>query len=173
MTIGRVPRWGVPRFTFLAAIACLGSASCAETASVTPDAPAVRLSPDETILRTLEPYDPIYKLNFSGRVVALKLEGRRIPASVLHQVGKLTELGELSLYAANLTDESLELLQGCKRLHSLGLGATPITEKGLAFLEPITSLRHMWLSNELVRPDPSPELAHLKDAIPELTVHSQ
>jgi hypothetical protein len=173
MTTGRVPRSSAARLAFLAAIACLGSASCAEKPSVISEAPAVRESPDETVLRALEPYDPIYKLNFSGRVVALKLEGRRIPASVLHQVGKLTELGELSLYAANLTDESLELLQGCKHLHSLGLGATPITEKGLAFLEPITTLRHMWLSNALVRDNPSPELAHLKDAIPELTIHSQ
>ncbi|MEA3156706.1 MAG: hypothetical protein QOK44_4295 [Betaproteobacteria bacterium] len=173
MTIGRACGWRVLRLAFLAAIACLGSASCAGKTNVTPDVPAVGLSPDEVILRVLEPYDPIYKLNFSGRVVALKLEGRRIPATVLQQVGKLTELGELSLYAANLTDESLELLQGCKQLHSLGLGATPITDKGLVFLEPITSLRHMWLSKELVRTDPSPELAHLKDALPELTIHSQ
>ena len=173
MTIGRVPRWSAARLAFLAAFVCLGSASCAEKPSVTSEAPAVRESPDETVLRALQPYDPIYKVNFSGRVVALKLEGRRIPASVLHQVGKLTELGELSLYAANLTDESLELLQGCKLLHSLGLGATPITSKGLVFLEPLKELRHMWLSKELVRADPSPELAHLKDAIPELTIHSQ
>jgi hypothetical protein len=173
MTIGRARGWRVPRLAVLTAFACLGSVSCADKASVTPDAPAVRLSPDETVLRALEPYDPVYKLNFGGRVVALRLEGRQIPASVLQLVGKLTELGELSLYAANLTDESLELLQGCKHLHSLGLGATPITDKGLAFLEPITSLRHMWLSKALVRTDPSPELAHLKDALPELTIHSQ
>lgn len=173
MTIGRFCKWPLIRFAFLAALACLSSVSCADKASVTPDAPAVRLSPDEIVLHALEPYDPPYKLNGSGRVVALKLEGRRIPASVLQQVGKLTELGELSLYAANLTDESLEMLQGCKHLHSLGLGATPITDKGLVFLEPITSLRHMWLSKELVRTDPSPELAHLKDALPELTIHVQ
>src|SRR5258707_583251 len=129
MTIRRAPGRQVPRLAFLVAIACLASSSCAENVSVTPEKPAVPVCADETILRALEPYDPIYKLNLGGRVVALKLEGRRIPASVLQQVGKLTELGELSLYAANVTNESLELLQGCKHLHSLGLGATPITEK--------------------------------------------
>jgi hypothetical protein len=128
------------------------------------------LSPDERVLKALEPYDPVYKIDSTGRVVALKLEGKRIPASVLDEVCKLTELRELSLYMALLTDDSLVRLQGLSNLGQLGLGATPITAEGLAHLEPLKNLRHMWLSQSLTS---TPAAEKLKAELPELTIHPQ
>jgi len=133
-------------------------------------APEAHISPDEAALNALEPYDPVYKLNSEGRVVGLRLEGRRIPASVLDEACKLTELTELSLYAASISDDDLEKLQSLKNLRGLGLGATAITNKGLAHLEKLPALRWIWLPKALV---PSPGLEALKTAIPELTAYPQ
>jgi hypothetical protein len=136
----------------------------------TPDVAEEPLSPDEHILAVLEPYDPIYKLNSQGRVVKLKLEGKRIPAAVMDQVGQLTELQHLSLYAASITDDSLVRLQGLQSLQSLGLGATPMSQRGIVHLEKLTSLRWIWLSKWLVT---TPEVEQLKMAVPDLTVYPQ
>jgi hypothetical protein len=149
--------------------ACIFLAGCGGESS-TSELPDETLSPDEQVIKALEPYDPVYRVNSSGRVVSLKLEGWRIPASVLDEAGKLTELKDLSLYAALLTDDSLAKLQNLKKLQSLGLGATPITERGLAHLEGLLALRWIWLSKELV---PSAGVDRLSAAIPGLTVYPQ
>jgi serine/threonine protein kinase len=149
---------------------CLFLASCSSRNSPSADFPDEPLSPDESVLQALEPYDPVYKIDSTGRVVRIRLDGQRIPASVVDEVSKLTELRLVSLYAASLTDGSLEKLQTLSQLRSLGLGATPITEQGIAHLEPITTLRWLWLPKELVN---TPAVDKLKAAIPELTVYPQ
>jgi hypothetical protein len=159
------------RFGFLACFVLVVApfvGGCQE--KVQPDAPEEPLSPDEAVIKALEAYDPIYKLDSGGRVVKLKLEGRRIPASVLDEVCKLTELKDLSLYAASLTDDNLARLQTLKNLRALGLGATLITDRGLIHLEPLSSLQWIWVSKRLV---PSQGVDDLKAAIPELTVFPQ
>jgi hypothetical protein len=150
---------------------CLVLAGCRGEQNPTSEVPEEPPSPDERVLQALEPYDPVYRLNPAGRVVALKLEGRQIPATALDEVAKLTELSEeLSLYAASIDDDSLSKLQGLKKVYRLGLGATPITEKGLAHLEALTQLRHLWLSRPLAT---SPEAEKLKESLQGLTIHPQ
>jgi hypothetical protein len=159
------------RFGFLACFVLVVApfvGGCQER--VRSDAPEEPVSSDEAVINALEAYDPIYQIDASGRVVKLKLEGRRIPGSVLDEVCKLTELNELSLYAASLTDDNLIKLQSLKNLRSLGLGATLITDKGLIHLEPLSRLQWIWLSRRLV---PSQGVDDLKAAIPELTVFPQ
>ena len=127
-------RWiptAVARHGFCALVACLLLAGCRK--AETPESVAEPLSVDESVLLALEPSDPVYKVNARGRVILIRLEGRQIPASALEEVGKLTELTEeLSLYRANITDDSLAQLESLKKLQRLGLGGTPISAEGLA-----------------------------------------
>jgi hypothetical protein len=173
MATGEVTRIGFPLRACLVALICLCLAGCGQGTSPTSESPDEALSPDESVLNALAPYDPVYKLNYSGRVVALKLEGNRIPAEVLEEVSKLTELSYLSLYAALLTDDSLAKLASLKNVQQLGLAATPITGKGLVHLEPLPALRELWLSKALVEPEPAPGVKSLKNAIPGLTIYPQ
>jgi hypothetical protein len=129
------------------------------------------LAPQAETLRALEPYNPIFKLNEKGYVVELKVEGRFVSALVLDHVGKLTEIKGLSLYAASLTDESLASLQNLKHLGSLGLGNTPITDKGIEHLEKIRKLRWLWLPKSSKVSES--QVAKLTKALPNVTVYWQ
>jgi hypothetical protein len=166
MTNGVNIRSAFPALGYLVASACLFLTGCGST----PDVTEGPLTPDEQVLAALEPYDPIYKLNSQGRVVKIKLEGKRIPAAVMDQVCQLTELQHLSMYAASITDDSLVRLHSLQSLQSLGLGATPISQVGIVHLEKLPSLRWVWLSKWLVV---TQEVDQLKRALPDLTVFPQ
>ena len=127
-------------------------------------------SPDEQVLQVLDPYNPLYKLDSDGRVVRLKLEGRHVLPGVLTEVGRLTELRSLSLYAASVNDESLAQLTGLEKLQNLGLGATAITDEGLVHLEKIAELRQVWLTKANLSTE---AIEKLRAAVPGINVHFQ
>lgn len=156
----------VSRFAALALGAAVFLSGCRQTAPLA-DEP---FSADEKVLQALDAFNPIYKVDANGRVTHLKLDGRHVLASALADVGKLTEIEELSLYAASLSDESLAHLHGLKKLARIGLGATPITDQGLAHLEKLPALRHIWLPKANVSDE---GVAKLKAALPHLNVHFQ
>jgi len=134
--------------------------------------PAVEQTPsvDEQVLAALDHCNPIYKLNADGQVINLHLNGRNVPASALVEVGKLKELQGVSLYAAQLTDDSLANLQSCTKLRSIGLGATPISDKGLVHLEKLQDLSNIWVPKARVSTE---GVNALKNALPGLNVHFQ
>jgi hypothetical protein len=146
-------------------VAVVIAAGCSE--APVPEEPA---SPDEAVLLALDSYNPIYKVNASGRVTHMKLDGQRVLAPVLVEVGKLTELRAVSLYAASITDDSLSNLQDLPYLNHLGLGATPITDRGLEHLEKIHTLRHLWVPRSSVS---DRAVEKLKAAVPRLNVYWQ
>jgi hypothetical protein len=127
---------------------------------------------DKGPIEALQQYRPKCQINNDGRVIDLKLEGRRVPASALVEVGKLTELRKLSLYAAKLTDESLENLSGLGDLEALGLGATPISDQGLVHLEKLVSLHSVWLPKTTDKISEQ-RIEELKRALPGLVVYRQ
>jgi hypothetical protein len=153
---------GKPLLGVLMAIVCALTVGCSGDSS----APAF---PDEEVLRALDCYGPIYKVDANGRVVNLRLDGKLVTGAMLAEIGKLTELRQLSLYAAPLTDESLARLQNLPQLRSLGLGGTPITDKGLVHLEKLESLQWLWLPRAV-----SPKaIEKLKSVRPGLNVYLQ
>lgn len=148
------------------AVALALLAGCGEA----PVAPEAAPFPDEKVLLALDPFDPIYKLDNDGRVTHLKLDGRHVPGSVLAEVGKLSELQQLSLYAASLTDDDVVHLEDLRNLRNLGLGATAITDRGLTHLEKLPELRNAWLPKANLSAE---AVEKLKKAVPGLSVHFQ
>ena len=78
--------WGLALLFAGAGIAGCGKSS--NTNFVVDDL-AVEPTGDAAVLRTLEAYNPIYRIDDDGRVVNLKLEGRHITPPVLDEVRKL------------------------------------------------------------------------------------
>ena len=154
------------RLTNAAALLVVCVLGCAATPPAVEQAPSV----DEQVLVALDHYNPIYKLNADGQVINLQLNGRNVPASALVEVGKLKEVRGISLYAAQVTDESLANLHGCTKLQTLGLGATPISDKGLVHLEKFQDLSHIWVPKARVSTE---GVNALKNALPALNVHFQ
>jgi len=126
---------------------------------------------DKDAIEALERYRTKYQLDNEGHVIDLQLDGRRVEAGALDAVCKLSELRRLSLYAASLTDESLEKLAGLAQLESLGLGATPVTDGGLTHLEKLPSLHWLWLPKSTKVTDQRVE--DLKRRLPGLVVYRQ
>src|SRR5262245_21932666 len=60
--------------------------------------------------------------------------------ATLHQVGSLTRVKELSLYATKVTDAGLEQLKGLRSLERLVLQDTGITDGGLVHLQKLPRL---------------------------------
>ncbi len=126
---------------------------------------------DQAAIEALKPYSAVYKLDSNGRVIDLKLEGKRVPLQTLDDVRQLTELRQLSLYGAPLTDDCLAKIKGLPRLQGLGLGDTPITDQALTHLERMPSLRWLWLSKK--GKVTAERVEQLKKAVPGLTVYLQ
>jgi hypothetical protein len=82
----------------------------------------------------------------------------------------LSELRRLSLYKSSVTDEGLAKLSGLKYLEALGLGATPITNHGLTYLEKMPSLHWLWLTKDPQITDQAVENLK-KKALPGLTIY--
>lgn len=113
---------------------------------------------DESVLRALDAYNPIYKLDRQGRIVGLKLESARITDVVLDEVGKLSELIELSLYGATIDNNGLAKLENLKKLEALGIAATQVDADGFSHLQKLPSLRWVWLPKERVTEEQKHEL---------------
>ena len=143
---------------------------CILGCTATPPAAEPSPSVDEQVLVALDHYNPIYKLNADGQVINLHLNGRNVPASALVEVGKLKELRGVSLFAAQVTDDSLANLQGCTKLQNIGLGGTPISDKGLVHLEKLQDLNNVWLPKARISTE---AVTTLKTALPALNVHFQ
>ncbi len=126
---------------------------------------------DQAAIEALKPYSAVYKLDNNGRVIDLKLEGRHVRPQALNEVRTLTELRQLSLYGASLTDDCLARIKGLSRLEGLGLGDTPISDQALAHLERMPSLRCLWLSKK--GKVTAERVEQLKKALPGLTVYLQ
>ena len=108
---------------------------------------------DEKVLRALDSYHPVYKLNADGRVTDLILQGKHVLPVVTVEVGKLTALQRLDLGASSLSDESLIHLRGLTNLKVLRLGSTSIGDPGLIHLEGLQELRHIWILFTKVTPE--------------------
>lgn len=103
---------------------------------------------DAACLEALAPYNPSHKLDESGRVVELRLDGKGVGDAALDQVKNLGELRVLSLYGSSVTDEGVAKLASLIHLEALGLGATQVTDRGLPPLERMPSLRWVWLTED-------------------------
>jgi hypothetical protein len=150
---------------WLIAAVCLGVVGCAE--SVPPPKP---LTTDQKVLAYLDYYGPVYKLNAQGQVVGLRLGGKVLPAEVMTEVGKLSELRQLDIYGASLAEDSLAQLQDLQRLSSLGIGGTNLTDQGLAHLEKLKGLRFTWIPRANLSDE---AIAKLKKALPGAQVYLQ
>lgn len=123
---------------------------------------------DKAAIEALEKYAPERVLDNNGRVVELKLENKELDEAAFEQLRKLTAMRTLSLYGSTFSDASLEKLQDVGQLQAIGLGATPVTDKGLSYLAKLPGLHYMWLNG---RTGVTPQgIADLKKALPELTV---
>lgn len=131
---------------------------------------AVPVSMDDQVLRQLDYYEPMYRLNESGRVISIRMDAELVPDFVMALLGKLTELKNLHFYAASLNEDSLVHLHGLKELRSLDLRYTQVSDKVLAHLDMLDSLRYLWLPAGRL----SPALVEKwKDAHPDVQVWVQ
>ena len=152
--------------------ACLGGLALALGAALTGCGKGPQLSADDqAAIEALKPFNAVYKLDNNGRVIDLKLEGKRVRGDNLDDVRQLTELRKLSLFGASLTDDSLAKIKGLPRLQGLGLGGTPITDEAIAHVEKMPSLRWLWLSKK--GKVTAERVEQLKKAVPGLTVYLQ
>jgi hypothetical protein len=135
-----------------------------------PVKPAATPTGDAKILLDLDYYEPMYLLDADSRVIRMRMPWRHLPTPVMAEIGKLTELQKLDLYAANVTDEGLAQLKDLQKLRNLGLGATPVTDKGLVHLYKLEGLRHVWLSKQRISEQAAEDL---RAARPGLTVYLQ
>jgi hypothetical protein len=135
-----------------------------------PVTPVVTPTGDAKIMLDLDYYEPVYLLDADSRVIRLRLSWRHLPTPVMAEIGKLTELKQLDLYAANVTDEGLAQLKDLQKLRNLGLGATPVTDNGLVHLYKLEGLRFIWLSKQRISEQAAEDL---RAARPGLTVYLQ
>ena len=103
------------------------------------------LTEDEKFLLAMDYYDPMYKLDAEGHIIRLHLTNRHVPTAVMAEVGKLTHLKGLDCYGSTVTDDGIAQLKNLKNLHSIGLGATRITDKSLEYFENMPSLQWIWV----------------------------
>jgi hypothetical protein len=155
-----------PAAPFLAALMCMVAAGCRDSAVHT--SPAAAPNPDAKVLLALDYYEPMYKVDANGRVTHLRLPWRHLPAPVLAEIGKLTELQAIEFTGTTVTDEGLAQLADLQNLRSMSLVNTPITDKGLVHLEKLQSLQWLWLSKNRVT---QAAVEKLKKARPDMNVY--
>lgn len=143
-------------------------AGCRDRPVAPVDEPA--LTADQQILLALDYYEPVYKVDASGRVQRLRLGGRHLPPSVLAEINKLTELVALALEWSTITDDGLGQLKDLQALRSMGLSGTAITDRGLAHLEKLHSLQHVWVPRQSISAE---AVEQLKQTRPDLHVYRQ
>jgi hypothetical protein len=120
---------------------------CRDAPLPKPLAPAgVSLPPDEEVMLVLDYFEPMYQIDGSGRVIRLRLTNRPLSGAAMKEINKLTELINVDFYGANVNDDDLAQLQDLQKLKTMGLGATQMTDKGLANLAKLKSLRFVWVS---------------------------
>jgi hypothetical protein len=127
-------------------------------------------SPDAKTLEALAPYDPQAETNDEGRVVELKLHGRRVGDRAFDHVKELSELKSLSLYGSAVTDDGLAKLKSLPRLEALGLGKTGVARAGLAHLERLPAVRWVWVTESKTL-TPAQVEDFKKKAVPGTTVY--
>ncbi len=165
------PRHGGRRAFALALAAALCALVVGCQGNPTPSAPAEHtLTPDEQVLRDLDCYNPMYKIDDEGHVVSLRLGWRHLPGPVLAEVDKLTELWEIDLAFATVNDDGLAQLKDLQKLHSMGLAGTAVTDRGLPHLEKLQNLQYVWLPKETVT---QAAVDKLQEARPDMHVYLQ
>ena len=106
-----------------------------------------------------------------SKLKVLNIGGKNITGQSLQYIGQITSLEELMLgsyaYTQKITDESLKQLSGLVNLKRLTLQGTEVTAKGLAYLEPLKSLKKLRLNRSLCG---TPEAKALKAKIPGLAI---
>jgi hypothetical protein len=108
--------------------------------------------------------------NDEGRVVELKLHGRRVGDRAFDHVKELSELKSLSLYGSAVTDDGLAKLKGLPRLEALGSGKTGVARAGLAHLERLPAVRWVWVTESKTL-TPAQVEDFKKKAVPGITVY--
>jgi Leucine-rich repeat (LRR) protein len=101
------------------------------------------------------------------KVQRLVLDGNVFSASGLQELAKRTELTDLSLAGAGVSDLTVANLAGLKGLKRLSLANTGLSDAGLKHLEGLAALEHLDLSGTKVTAD---GVAALKQALPKCEV---
>jgi hypothetical protein len=86
----------------------------------------------------------LFDVNYLGHVVVVRLAEKGSDA-VLASVGRLRRLKTLDLQRSSVTDTGLRELENLTELQDLTLDRTTITDAGLAHLEPLTQLKALTL----------------------------
>jgi hypothetical protein len=131
-------------------LACTVFAGCGKAVPPDPLGGQANITVDESVLRALDAYNPVYQVDRQGHIVRLKLDGARITDVVLDEVGKLSELINLSLYGATIDNNSLAKLENLKKLEALGIAGTQVDADGFSHLQKLPNLRWIWLPKEHV-----------------------
>jgi hypothetical protein len=142
-------------------VACLAVAGCGQPPTLHPY--------DKHALEMLQSLQPNYQLDYDGRVVELRLDGKHVTDEALELIKELTALRTLSLYGSSISDAGLENLKELGYLQALGLGATKITDKGIAHLEQVPALRWLWVTEDPQISEAA--LEKLRQAHPDLTIY--
>jgi hypothetical protein len=128
------------------------------------------LPPDPQVLKALDYFEPMYKIDDAGRVVRLRVVWRHLTPATLAEIGKLTELIHIDAYGSSVNDEGLAQLKDLRKLRSFGLGATDVTDKGLVHLQKLETLQWLWLPKNGVTPEGRDKL---KEARPDMNIYLQ
>ena len=124
--------------------------------------------PEKVHREAVMEFNPDIKLDESGRVVELRLEGRDVTDEQLDHVKHFPELRQLSFYGSLITDAGLEKIRGLKKVEALNLGKTQVTDRGLKLLENWYSVKWLWYSeSDKITPG---GIAALEKARPGLTM---
>jgi hypothetical protein len=150
-------------------VVCLCVFGCGDHPAA-PLASAPELTPDEKVLRVLDCYDPVYRVDADGRVTRLRLSWRHLPPPIVAEIATLTELRNLDLAFSTITDDGLAQLKDLQNLRSMGLSGTPVTDRGVAYLEKLQGLQYVWLSKQTIS---KAAVDKLKDARPDMHVYWQ
>jgi hypothetical protein len=150
----------------LAAVVCAAALGC-EGGSAPSNPGGAVISSDQQVLLALDGYNPMYQLDENGRVIALRLPWQHLPVPVMTEIGKLTELQFIDLGATTVTDDGLAQLKDLHKLRQLSLGAS-VTVKGFAHLEKLQSLESLWLPATVATEDDADKL---REARPGLHVY--
>ena len=170
MTHWHSSSWCFPRklpcqwLTLLAVLALCGNASRGQEPN--------DLGQEEIALNALEKNYKLkkYQKNPDGWVVDVRLEDHpRFDDKAIDHVVQFKRLHSLSVRGSSITDAGFEKMQSLKHLKRLWMGYTEITDRGLGYLEKIPSLRQIWAWNA----DKVTEkgLDSLRRAVPDLAIN--
>lgn len=130
----------------------------------------VGLAGERDAMKSLEPLGAKFEFGDKGEVRRIVLEGPKVTDAALDDVIKFTELRQLSLARASVSDAGmLKLSQNMTWLVNLGITDTKVTDEGLQHLTKITTLQNVWVcENDKLT---AAGIAAFKAPYPQINVH--